>query len=186
MQHSAIQSLISIDTSVVLWFQHSRTGVLDFIMYAVTTLGEMAAVWIALALLALIADKGRGKRVFLCVVAALILSEILIVGFHHSWMRERPYLVLPGIIPLGHHWHNTAFPSGHASSCVAAGLIYIQFYRQLTAPVIAFMLLTLVSRVYLGFHYPSDVLVGALLGVASYLIVKAVALRRNKDFFGRN
>jgi membrane-associated phospholipid phosphatase len=83
---------------------------------------------------------------------------------------KRPRPVLDGLPPLGGAPSSLSFPSAHAASsfAVATAMTRVEPVAAL-AFVLAFALA--LGRPYLGMHYPSDVLVGAVLGVALGLLV---------------
>jgi len=78
--------------------------------------------------------------------------------------RPRPYEVIQsiklGMMPLDRF----SFPSGHTLHAVVFSLVVISYYPALAWVLVPFTLLVAMSRVVLGLHYPTDVLVGALLG----------------------
>ena len=96
-----------------------------------------------------------------------------------QWIaRERPPLVYPEPRPLVHVPHSGAFPSGHASTAFACATIIAWASPRLG--LVAFVLATLIasSRVYVGVHWPLDVLGGAVLGMAvATALLKLVAGR---------
>jgi undecaprenyl-diphosphatase len=106
---------------------------------------------------------------------ALLVAQ-LIAGL---WDRPRPYVAHPGdsylfIAPS----HDPSFPSDHATAAFAIAMAI--WLRSRRAGEIAFVMagLLAVSRVAVGTHYPSDVLAGALLGIASALVFWIPAVRR--------
>jgi membrane-associated phospholipid phosphatase len=80
--------------------------------------------------------------------------------------RARPPVAEESLVPLVPIPESTSFPSGHAATAFAAATAVALLYPRLRVPVLALAALVALSRVYLGVHYWSDVLVGSLLGVA--------------------
>jgi undecaprenyl-diphosphatase len=80
--------------------------------------------------------------------------------------RARPPLADPTIQALVTLPESHSFPSGHAATAFAAATAVGVLHPRLRAPLLALAVMVAVSRVYLGVHFWSDVLVGSLLGVA--------------------
>ena len=80
--------------------------------------------------------------------------------------RPRPSLVDPAVHPLVAVPHSYAMPSGHAATAFAAAAAVALLHRRLGAALLGLAALVALSRVWLGVHYLSDVLVGAALGSA--------------------
>jgi len=78
--------------------------------------------------------------------------------------RNRPYITLANIIPLKTA-RDYSFPSGHTAAAFSAALT-INASVPLAISIISFVLAVLIgySRIYIGVHYPSDVIVGGLIG----------------------
>jgi undecaprenyl-diphosphatase len=89
-------------------------------------------------------------------------------------VRSRPYQVNPLVSANAAVLDRFSFPSGHTLHAIAFTFVACSYYPGLWAILAPFTLLTAVSRVALGLHYPSDVIAGGVLGGliagASFLI----------------
>ncbi|WP_251212579.1 phosphatase PAP2 family protein [Adlercreutzia murintestinalis] len=144
-----------------------RAPWLDGIMVPITLLGNLGAVWLVLGVVLACLPKQRrvGVAVIVAVVAAGVIGK-LIIG--EVVMRPRPCDVNPSMHLLIARPFGSSFPSGHtAAACAAvAVLVAERMPRGLTIPCAVLAVLIAVSRLYLYVHYPTDVLAGAVLGIA--------------------
>ena len=105
------------------------------------------------------------KMVLEAVIAALITRFVLTSFIRWLWFRPRPFVTLNFIPLIDMSPKEAAFPSGHASFFFALSTI-IYFYNK-KAGILFYIasLFIVVARVFVGVHWPSDILAGALLGI---------------------
>jgi len=180
-----LEILLNLDGEILLFIQDTvRNPVLDPIVKTITTLGNAGILWIILTVLLLIPKKTRRVGVIsaCALLASLLVNNILVKNLV---ARVRPYNALEGLIPIVAKPSEFSFPSGHAASSFASASVC---YRKLRGKygvlaVLAAVLISL-SRLYVGVHYPTDVLAGIISGVGcSYAGEWAVILvesRREK------
>lgn len=159
-----IEAIQALDIDILFFIQENlRGGFLEAAMKLFTRLGDYGMLWIAIALILMISPKTRraGVDLILCIGIATLFSNLIIKPII---ARPRPFITYAELIPLVEE-SAYSFPSGHAcSSFASATALALAFGRKgawayLPAAIIA------LSRLYVGVHYPSDVIFGAILGV---------------------
>ena len=154
---------------------HHRVGWLNPIFEGITYAGTQGLVWIALA--AVLAVAWRRPSVLLMVVVASVVADLTSFGLRAAIPRDRPPLRYPDPEPLVRVPGTNSFPSGHAATSFACAAVLVWLWPRFAAPLFAFAALIAFSRVYVGVHYPLDVLGGALLGLAVGAVVRVTAPR---------
>jgi undecaprenyl-diphosphatase len=93
------------------------------------------------------------------------IVDLVVYRIIKRWIaRPRPFRTCPGIRECTRSLDEFSFPSGHTLHSVAFSLILTVYYPMFAFFVWPFTLLVAVSRIVLGLHYPSDVVVGGLIG----------------------
>ena len=94
--------------------------------------------------------------------------------------RTRPYEVFDGVQRLIGKQHDASFPSGHSASSFAAAMcIYLNGPKKYGIPALLLALLIALSRLYVGVHYPGDVIAGAIIGsLMAWLVYKVYDARQ--------
>lgn len=134
------------------------------VMRLFTLIGTAGALWGFLAAVAFVFG-GFYVPGLLVPWAAVAGSWILAEASKHLFNRARPHASDLGIAPLVKTPSSSSFPSGHSATAAAGAISLSAAYPVLTPVFAAVGLITMFSRIYLGVHYPSDVLAGAAIGV---------------------
>ncbi|MCI8423593.1 MAG: phosphatase PAP2 family protein [Lawsonibacter sp.] len=159
-----LQTIQGLDGALLLAIQEAHTPLLDTIVPMFTRLGDVGFLWLLLSLLFLMRKSTRRAGVLsLC---ALVLGALCTnVVLKHLFQRPRPWLDWP-IVPLVLEGDPNSFPSGHTCAAFAAGMIWARTLPKPGTRVWAVVLAVCMglSRLYVGVHYPTDVLAGAIIG----------------------
>ena len=150
--------------------EHLRTAWLTPVMTFLSFLGNSGLIWVVLGAALLIFRKTRWAG--LCVLLSLLLGFLVNNLLLKNLVREvRPFHAVPGLIPLGTLPTDWSFPSGHACASFAAAAAMALTFGKKGAWCFVLAALIALSRVYVGVHYPSDVLAGALVGTLAAVAV---------------
>ncbi len=158
--------IMDMDSRILLFFQDVvRDPVLTPVFTVITTLGNGAVIWILISLCLLLSKKTQ-KTAFMCAVAMLVSLLVNNLALKNIVGRIRPYEMVQGLIPLIGRPGDYSFPSGHtASSFAAAWVLYRRLPKRFGIPALVLAGLIGVSRLYVGVHYPTDVLAGFISGI---------------------
>lgn len=157
-----MQVVLAWGIRVVLWLQRASPA-LDLPMLIITQFGDVFFIFALICVLYWNIDHANGARLAVLFIASTYINIIakVLLG------QPRPYMVDPRVLMLDNA-AGGGLPSGHTQAVTVVWLYLATRYhrRWLWAVCAAFVTLVPLSRVYLGVHYPSDVLGGFLLGLA--------------------
>lgn len=159
-----LDTILQLDGELLVAIQGLHMGWLDPIVSCYTKLGDAGLLWIALSLAMLFWKPTRraGALALGAMALGLIVTNLTIKPL---LSRPRPWLDWP-IVPLVTEKDPNSFPSGHTCAAFAAGMIWVRTlpWRWGRIAAAAAAVLMGLSRLYVGVHYPTDVLVGAVIG----------------------
>jgi undecaprenyl-diphosphatase len=174
-----------LDKSVFLWVVEHRVGSLDPVFVGLSVIGYAGLVWIALApLLALLARRNLARSVAL-VAACVWSAELIALGIKAATGRPRPFETIPQADKLIGATVGQSMPSSHAATSFA-GAVVLTYLLPRAAPFVFLLAVAIsFSRIYVGVHYPSDVLAGAALGAAVAFVALLLVRARRPTSAGR-
>lgn len=178
-----LEALQQTDLSILLWIQnHLRMDFMTGFWKAVTFLGDYGWFWIVLGIGFIIYRKTRFVGV--SVMLSLVIEALITNVFIKNWIaRIRPYNYSSEVILLISEQVDFSFPSGHSGASFAAAYICIRMLpKKYGVPLFILAILISFSRLYVGVHFPSDVLGGIIIGLGSGMLTEILI---NKIKFSR-
>ena len=183
-----MEALFQFESNLLLWIQeYLRSDFLDPIVKFITHSGDHGYLWIALLIILLCIPKTR--RAAMIGAATLLLTFIVtnlclkpLIG------RTRPYEVIEGLTRIIEKQSDRSFPSGHTANSMAVGVSLwlvskkyeiigdkkLYFPKAAGRAVLVWSVLVGLSRLYVGVHFPTDVLGGAIVAILNTVIVFTV------------
>ena len=159
--------LVALEGSILLFIQNNlRNPVLTPVFQVITALGDKGIFWILLTLLLLCFKKTR--YIGLCSVAAMVLSVVINnLALKNLVARTRPYELIEGLQLITTKPDDFSFPSGHSSLAFASAVAICRTWKKRwTVWLLVLAALIAISRLYVGVHFPTDVLFGVASGIA--------------------
>jgi undecaprenyl-diphosphatase len=143
----------------------SRSPLVRRVFATVSRLAD-GPLWYALMLAVALTEGAGGRAVALQMLASGTVGFAIYKLLKHKLVRERPYVLHTGVQCIVTPLDRYSFPSGHTLHAVLFSSILVAHFPPLAPLLVPFAVLVGMSRVVLGLHYPSDVLVGGALGGA--------------------
>jgi membrane-associated phospholipid phosphatase len=162
------------DNSLFLWMNGLHYPFTDPVWLALTTLGDGLLLAIILGAFLLV-----NPRVTVMGLLVMMLSSLVVHLVKAAYPTLRPAELLQSVHVVGPLLRSGSFPSGHAAASMSAGLAIAYFCssRMIGAIVIAIASLISLSRIFVGAHFPADVLGGMICALGVFLIFRLTALR---------
>lgn len=175
-----MELLMNYEFGVLNFIQTNLTNpIMDKIMIILTYLGSFGAVWIFIALILIMTSKYRKNGLALAVslILCLIIGNVILKPFVG---RIRPCDVNTAVQLLINRPLDASFPSGHAMSSFAAATTIFYLDKKLGFGALLLAAAISFSRLYLYVHYPTDIVAGALIGIAIAVAIKAIVFKYYK------
>jgi undecaprenyl-diphosphatase len=197
--------ILQLDRTAFVWINTDwSNAVFDTIMPWASHLGDAIAVWLWIVFTGLLmcrqlarsieTDQSKGQRraimnavVFFCLYMSLIygVNAALYNGLKNAFHRSRPFvqeIVTLRVSPTtaASQRNDDSFPSGHAGNAFMVATLLADRLRRGRCGLYGMAALVALSRVYLGVHYPSDVLVGSCFGLSVTWLMLSFRPLRNR------
>lgn len=160
------EGLFDIEDDILLFIQNNfRSENLNDIVKFITHLGDKGLLWCFISIILILTEKHckTGLKLAASQGIGSIITNLITKNAVH---RSRPFDVIAGletIIPPPSDW---SFPSGHTTSSIAAGtLLFMCMPKKYGIPALVLGICISLSRMYVGVHYPTDIIAGALVGI---------------------
>ena len=165
-QKSIFQKIDKFEHNICLYFNNfSRKKPVKRFFGLISRLGD-GGLWYTLMFGLFFLFGFKGYVVAMGMALMAIINVAIYKSLKSRLVRERPYISFGdlscGTPPLDQY----SFPSGHTLHAVSFTVVCVHFFPILAVLLIPISILIAVSRVVLGLHYPTDVLIGALIGIA--------------------
>ncbi len=161
-------ALIELDQNLLQQIQGQRKAKLNRIMQTVTHLGDPQG-WAAVAV-GLILSGEKGEKLVRDITPSIVASVAASYALKVTFGRPRPRVGIGNIEALARDPDKYSFPSAHAASSTAAAVQALLVNPQAGGPLLGLALMISFSRMYVGVHYPLDVIAGMLTGTLTSLL----------------
>lgn len=163
----AVPYELSFDERVLLWVNHvPHSLALDTVALTLSGLGYAGILWFLIAVWLFSREEKKHHRFFIPILSAGAASWLLVECILKPLIaRPRPMESM-GVWRVISEPGSFSFPSGHATTAFAMATVLAAYEPRFGWMFVGIAILIAWSRVYLGVHYPSDVIAGALLGWA--------------------
>jgi membrane-associated phospholipid phosphatase len=160
-----LKPLDAIDATIFIQINHlPHPKLLDRLFSTFSWFMTGGHAWILVIAAGALSDKSRAMRACRILPALYLATYTVEIPIKRYFRRKRPFISIVRAIVVGRKPGSYSFPSGHSAAAFAGATLLQAFYPRARPVLFAIALLVAFSRVYLGAHYPGDVLSGSLAG----------------------
>ena len=177
-----MSALALFERDILLWIHaHLRFAAVTPVMRLLSLLGDKGLFWIALTVILLLFRRTRRLGIY-CAVSIVLTFLVVNCAVKPLVARTRPYDLFQEIQILAHAEHDVSFPSGHsANSFAVAWILFRMTDKKYGVPAVVLAALIAFSRLYVGVHYPTDVLAGTAIAIALAEVTLLLGSRIEKE-----
>jgi undecaprenyl-diphosphatase len=164
-------TLDKIEYPLIRWVQNLDGTALDSFFILISDIPAMLiAFWILIALL-IYRKNSIWKPLLVALVISLAIHFTINEGFFKTLLatldvfRPRPYTIHNDIVALGHAFNDSSFPSSHMAFTTLMVCIIWYFEKRFVPYGVVLIIIMWLSRIHNGMHYPTDVMLGIIMGM---------------------
>ena len=185
------ESINTIDTYILLWVHDNHIPILNWLMPFITDQDNWIIPILFLILFLGFFSNKKGRITLALLIIALSCNDFICAQILKPlFERVRPsHILLDGLNLLVSKGGKWSMPSNHASNVFTLAVVLSYFYRKTKLPLYLLATFVSFSRVYVGVHYPGDVVAGSLFGycigwliLTLWVILKMRELKRRKTW----
>ncbi len=157
--------------NISLFFRLFNLNGYSLVLDKLMVIGAVYLLYLIFLLVFILGIKGgiREKKSFLLLILGIPIAILLIKVIHLFFIEPRPFVTFP-IHPLVTESPGAAFPSRHATIAAVIAFSFTYFKSKWAFVLLPCLLWVGISRIFVGVHYPLDILGGLLVGIISLLI----------------
>lgn len=185
-----LEKILKLDRDLFLIINNNlESGFNDFFLGGMTLAGYLYILLPAALFYLYIIDKKNFRKNSLILIAAVLLGGLLVQILKQIVDRPRPLKEMEPLLLVGkvkihnlfYAYREGSFPSGHTQAAFGTATALICIYRKHALYLILIAFLMGLSRIYVGVHFPLDIVCGAILGIITSLVVFNLAAKRLKQ-----
>jgi undecaprenyl-diphosphatase len=179
-----IEAIGRMDLAAFQWLRTHHWPLLDLVMAGLSDIARGGVLWFGLAILIALVHRGRWPAATQVLLAVLMTGLLIDFVAKPAFNRARPFESYADTRVYGYKPTTRSFPSGHAAQAMAGAYALTRLAPDSRAIFWILGFLVAFSRIYLGVHYPSDVIVGGLFGFAIARFVVGGTIWRSTETVG--
>jgi len=155
--------------------------IIDRLMSRLTWIMTGGHGWLIFLIPALLTQRRRGWQTALAILPPLwLITSIVEFPVKHFFRRKRPFVSIVRAVVVGRKPGSYSFPSGHSAAAAAGACLLCRYFPQYRPYFLTVAGLTLLSRIYLGAHYPGDVVSGSITGAVGARVFNQLLIALSK------
>lgn len=168
---SSLAALVKSGDKKIFYFFNQRMNckMLNVIMRLFTHIGSTAFSF-ALPIILILLGSARVSNVGKSMAVSLAVAQLIVQSVKRLVNRPRPYVTIESILSFNPPACKYSFPSGHTSAAFSQAFALSLMFKGAALVFIPIAVIVGISRMYLGYHYPTDVFVGGVISFIAFFI----------------